>query len=155
MTRLPLITALLMAMAWPVQAQRMDAKVECEPTENRYEYACLVALTAGDEPVEGADFTVKPDMPEMPMAHNIRPQPAEPIEEPGIYAVTLPLEMYGLWALRIEVSTPRRDVVVVHKDFQPEGDSDYDHGEPHQHHGHGGHGHDSEHDDEGHLGHRH
>lgn len=124
---------LLVGLALPAQAQRMDAAVSCEPTDTRYEYACVLELTAAGEPVEGAEFSVKPDMPSMPMAHNIRSQPARPTDKPGAYAVVLPLEMYGEWALRVEVSAPERDLVVVTRHFGPDGIEENGHG--HDDHG--------------------
>jgi hypothetical protein len=43
----------------------------------------------------------------------VRPAKATPATEPGVYQVRLALEMHGDWALRIDVSGPLRDRVVV------------------------------------------
>lgn len=75
---------------------------------------------------------MKPDMPSMPMAHNIPPVPAEPTDEAGTYAATFRLDMHGRWSMRLDFSAPRRDVVVLHEDFEPvDGAAAHGHGHHH------------------------
>jgi YtkA-like len=98
---------------------RAKAEVSCRPAGAELEYDCVIRLTDahGKAPVAGATITVGADMPSMPMAHNIRPVKAAPGGEPGLYEVRLELEMHGVWALRIDVSRPLRDRVVVPLQF--------------------------------------
>lgn len=114
-----LVALALLCAAVPALAQRFEAEADCAATDTPLAYDCVIHLTEGDAPVEGADFEVKADMPEMPMAHNVRPVPAEAAEEPGSYRVPLQLEMDGRWTLRLEITAPRRDVVILHQDFPP------------------------------------
>ncbi len=109
----------LLCAAAPALAQRFDAEAVCAATDIALAYDCVIRLSAGGAPVEGAVLEVKADMPEMPMAHNVRPVPAEAAEEPGSYRVPLQLEMDGRWTLRLEITAPRRDVVILHQDFPP------------------------------------
>lgn len=116
----PILCALAcLCAAAPAFAQRYQAGAECAATETALAYNCTIRLTEGDAPVEGAVFEVRADMPEMPMAHNLPPVAAEPGEKPGIYRVPLQLEMDGRWTLRLEITSPRRDLVIVHQDFPP------------------------------------
>lgn len=112
--------ALLLGLTIPAHAQRVDAELTCAPTETEMEYRCTIELTSGGAPVEGAVFSVKPEMPAMPMAHNLRPVEATTTAEPGVYEVLLPVEMHGRWALRVEITEPSRDLIVLHEEFFPE-----------------------------------
>jgi hypothetical protein len=51
----------------------------------------------------------------------VKPVNATPGDAPGTYRFTIELEMHGEWALRIEISGPRRDVIVAKLDFQRNG----------------------------------
>lgn len=106
--------------ATPVLAQRFDADVDCAATGTELVYDCLIRLSQGGAPIDGAAFEVKAEMPEMPMAHNLEPVPAETAEEPGSYRVPLQLEMHGRWTLRLEFTAPRRDLVIVDREFLPD-----------------------------------
>ena len=64
--------------------------------------------------MEDAKIVVGADMPSMPMAHNVRPVTATATGEPGVYRARIELEMYGEWALSLEVSGPTRDKL-IHK----------------------------------------
>jgi hypothetical protein len=78
----------------------------------------------------------------MPMAHSVPPVRAVPGDGAGVYEATLEFEMHGVWALRLDISAPRRDVVLFVVDLV---DDEHEHGHTHEHghdHGHGhGHGH--------------
>jgi hypothetical protein len=101
---------------------RAKAEVACRPAGAKLRYDCTIKLTDArtKAPLAGAILSVGADMPSMPMAHNIRPAKAAPAGEPGTYAVRLELEMHGDWALRIDVSGPLRDRVVVPLHFDDE-----------------------------------
>ncbi len=104
-------------------AERKNAEITCEPTEQRLVYDCTVMLTkrrSGD-PVTNAEFTVGADMPSMPGAHNIKPVPAIPLEEPGLYGVRIHLEMLGEWAVKLDFTKPDRDRVVKKQTFAGNG----------------------------------
>ena len=100
---------------------RAKADVECQPLPAKLQYDCTVKLADArtDEPVSGATVRVGADMPSMPMAHNVRPVPAAAGPEAGTYRARLTLEMYGDWALRIDVTGPLRDRVVKVMRFEP------------------------------------
>lgn len=116
-----LILIALLAL-WPGTTRAeglVRATVECLPTSTRLDYDCTIDLRGVDDglPVTGARLTVGADMPSMPMMHNVKPVAAMPTTRPGIYAVRLPLEMYGVWAIRIDLSAPLRDRIVVRREF--------------------------------------
>ena len=113
MTRMA--AALLLAgIALPAAAQRLDADVDCTPTQHDLVYDCRFVLkeAKSGKPVSGADVSVGADMPSMPMAHNVRPVKATPGKAPGEYRARIELEMTGEWALKLDVRGPARDVVV-------------------------------------------
>ena len=112
-----LILAALVFMATPALADRILAKATCLPTDTELRFSCEIALSEGGVPVEGAAFVVKPDMPSMPMAHNIRPVPAEATDRPGVFSVRLDLQMLGVWTLTLDLIEPRRDRIVVSHTF--------------------------------------
>jgi len=68
--------------------------------------------------VSGAEVSVGADMPSMPMAHNVKPVKAKPGAAPGEYDARIELEMYGEWALKLNVRGPARDVIVKKLDFR-------------------------------------
>jgi hypothetical protein len=104
----------LAAAAAPALAQRLDAEVHCTPTKHDLVYDCrfLLKEAKSGKPVGGADVSVGADMPSMPMAHNVKPVRAAAGKTPGEYTARIELEMYGEWALRLNVRGPARDVVV-------------------------------------------
>jgi hypothetical protein len=138
MTTAAMAGLLTLAVTTTAHAQRMDAEIDCTPTGEAYDHHCVIHLmeVPDEVPVEGAEFVVRAEMPSMPMAHNVPPAPAAASDGPGIYEVMLELEMLGAWALRLDITAPRRDVVVVVKDFGDPGDEPDDHD----------HGHDNDHD---------
>ena len=118
----------LTLLASPVLAgERAAAEVACAPTAEALVYSCTLVVTArkSAEPVVAEAISVKADMPSMPMAHNIPPASAKPMDGmPGHYMATLELEMHGEWALAIEVDGKTagtaarvRDKVIVKQEF--------------------------------------
>jgi hypothetical protein len=51
-------------------------------------------------------------MPSMPAAHNVRPVKATEEQDKGTYRARIALEMYGDWALRLDLSGAVRDRMV-------------------------------------------
>jgi len=101
-------------------ADRAKAEVTCLPAQGVLVYDCLVRLShAGtNAAIPGAEISVGADMPSMPMAHNMAPVAATAVKgEPGIYQFRLELEMQGVWALKIGVARPFRDMVVSVLEF--------------------------------------
>jgi len=115
-----LLALALAALAAPAAAQRLAADIDCKPTRHDLVYDCRIALTdaASRKPVAGAELSLGADMPSMPMAHNVRPVKAAPAKEPGVYTARIELEMYGEWALKLNVRAPVRDVIVRKIDFR-------------------------------------
>jgi hypothetical protein len=115
---LVLILALLPA---PALAQRPQAQLACRPTGTDYVYDCLIRLERAGRPLAGAEITVGADMPSMPMAHNVRPVKAKPGKAPGEYRARLGLEMPGEWAVKLRLSGPVRDQLILHYEFDERG----------------------------------
>ena len=123
-TGLVLIAGLAILPMTAIAEERKDADIACDPTEQRLVYDCSVILTirkSGD-PINGAEFTVGADMPSMPGAHNVKPVPAIPHDEPGLYGAHIRLEMTGEWAIRLDFTKPNRDRVVKKLHFSGSGD---------------------------------
>ena len=99
---------------------RAAVKIECKETETSLVYDCALHLSGrkSGKPVEGAKVDVKPDMPTMPGAHNIRASTAAPAGAPGAYGFKMKLDMYGIWALKVTVTGPLRDIVVQKIEFR-------------------------------------
>ncbi|MDE0531102.1 MAG: FixH family protein [Albidovulum sp.] len=107
-----------------IAGERKDADIACDPTGQRLVYDCSVMLTerrSGD-PISGAEFSVGADMPSMPGAHNVKPVPAIPHDEPGLYGARIELDMPGEWAIRLDFTKPNRDRVVKKLYFSGNGD---------------------------------
>ena len=100
-------------------SERAEADVVCDETGKPLQYSCIIEMHErnSDKPVIGAKIVINADMPDMPMAHNVPPVVAMESETPGVYQATLLLEMRGSWVLRLSVSGPMRDIVVVKMDF--------------------------------------
>lgn len=92
---------------------RAKAEVSCGPAE-KLQYDCVIKLANSrtSEPLSGLTLTVSADMPSMPGAHNVRPVKATEEQDKGTYRARIALEMYGDWALRLELSGAVRDRVV-------------------------------------------
>ena len=114
--RAVLLAALLFAAA-PALAQRVQADLDCKPAKGLLTYDCTIRLSRGGKPLEGAQVSVGADMPSMPMAHNVKPVKAAPGGKPGEYRARLELEMTGEWAVKLRLSGPVRDQLIVHYEF--------------------------------------
>jgi hypothetical protein len=114
-------------------SERAEADVVCDETGKPLQYSCIIEMHErnSDKPVTGAKIVINADMPDMPMAHNVPPVVAMESETPGVYQATLLLEMRGSWVLRLSVSGPIRDIVVVTMEFGPHTDHEQ---APHEHH---------------------
>lgn len=112
-------TALVASLIFPAgtqAAERARADVECTPTDQKLVYDCMIMLTGkkSGTAMDGVEFTVKADMPSMPMAHNVKPVKAMPTGKPGRYHARIELAMHGEWVLKMDVSSPARDTI-IHK----------------------------------------
>ena len=114
-------------------SERAEADVLCDETDLPLEYSCSIEVHERNsgKPLTGAKIVINADMPDMPMAHNVPPVIAMESETPGVYQATLLLEMRGSWVLRLSVSGPIRDIVVVTMEFGPQTDHEQ---APHEHH---------------------
>lgn len=113
MARIPAFLGLIL-LALPAAAQRLDAEADCKPTKTDLVYECRFVLRESrtGKPVSGAELAVGADMPSMPMAHNVKPVRAAPGAAPGEYTARIELEMFGEWALKLDVRKPVRDRIV-------------------------------------------
>jgi hypothetical protein len=105
-------------LALPAWAQKTNATLDCKPTGVDFVYDCVIRLTP---PVTGVQITVGADMPSMPMAHQVRPVRAKPGKMPGEYHARLDLEMQGEWAVKLRLSGPIRDQLILHYRFTESG----------------------------------
>ncbi len=117
-----LATALAAALIFPAgtqAAERPRADVECTPTDQKLVYDCMIMLTGkkSGRAMDGVEFTVKADMPSMPMAHNVKPVKAMPTGKPGRYHARIELAMHGEWVLKMDVSSPARDIIILKMHF--------------------------------------
>jgi hypothetical protein len=103
------------------QAQTPHADLQCTFTGTDFVYDCVVRLTRGGKPLEGARISVRADMPAMHMAHQVRPQKAHPGTKPGEYAVRLDLEMLGEWEVELRLAGSARGKLVLHYEFDSRG----------------------------------
>ena len=108
---------ILALFAAPALAQKIQADLSCRFTGIDFVYDCVIRLARSGKPLAGAQVTVGADMPSMPMAHNVKPVRAKPLAKPGEYAARLDLEMRGEWAVKLRVSGPVRDQLVVKMRF--------------------------------------
>ncbi len=99
---------------------RVKADVACKPAVEKLNYDCIFKLANArtSEPLSGLGLMVGADMPSMPAAHNVRPVKATEDEEKGTYKARVVLEMYGDWALRLDLSGAVRDRVIKVLRFQ-------------------------------------
>jgi hypothetical protein len=104
-------------------ADRARVAIACKPASDKFAYDCTFMLTNArtGAALDKAEVVIGADMPSMPMAHNVPPVTATPTGTPGEYAARLALEMHGDWALRLRISGPVRDQVVVLKSFNEQG----------------------------------
>ena len=114
------ILLLLVLVPAAVVAQTR-ADMQCKRAGKDLIYNCVLRLARADQPVSGAQLTVEPEMPSMPEAHKLKPVKGRPGPGPGEYLVRLDLDMPGEWALRVRLSGPVRDQVVLRYTFDERG----------------------------------
>ena len=111
-----LATVMITASIGGAAAAEMQAKadVACQPAAKKLQFDCIIKLTDArtNEPLAGIDVMVGADMPSMPMAHHVRPVKAAAAAEPGSYQASIRLEMYGDWALRLDLAGRVHDRVI-------------------------------------------
>ena len=102
-----------------VASERAEADVVCDGMAEPLQHTCTFRLyeRSSGQAITGAKIVIDADMPDMPMAHNVRPVIATESETPGSYQATILLEMRGQWVLRLTISGPMRDVVIVAMDL--------------------------------------
>ena len=110
---------ILATTALPLHAQGIQAQLDCRFTGTDHVYDCVVHLARGGTPLAGAQVSIGADMPSMPMAHSVKPVKATPGKTAGEYRARLDLEMPGEWAVKLRLSGPVRDVLVLHYTFRP------------------------------------
>jgi len=115
------LIALLALTPFPALAQRAQAELDCRFTGTDFVYDCTIRIARAGQPVSGAQITLGADMPSMPMAHNVKPVKAKPGKKPGEYEARLDLEMTGEWAVKLRLSGPVRDQLILHYEFDEKG----------------------------------
>jgi len=105
----------------PALAQRIEGTLDCAATKTDFIYDCTIRLQRAGQPLTGVQITVGADMPSMPMAHNIKPVQARAGAKPGEYQARLDLEMTGEWAVKLRLTGPVRDQLVLHYEFDENG----------------------------------
>ncbi len=121
MAQATLFLILALVVPLPALAQRTQAELACTPTKTDFIYDCSIRLMRGGQPLPGAQITVGADMPSMPMAHNVKPVKAVPGKHAGEYHAKLDLEMLGEWAVKLRLSGPVRDQLILLYDFDEKG----------------------------------
>ena len=123
--------------------ERAIADIKCKPSHTKLSYHCNLILKykASGKPIAGAKILIKADMPSMPMAHNLPLVPAQPANLSGHYKAELKLEMYGEWALTIDISHPFRDRLIKKLNFGNKPHKNYGATEGQKIQKHQGHGH--------------
>jgi hypothetical protein len=116
-----LLLGLLGLAALPAAAQGTRAELDCTPTRTEHVYDCVIRLARGGAPLAGVELSIGADMPSMPMAHNLKPVKAKPGKKPGDYEARLDLEMAGEWAVKLRLSGPVRDQLILHYEFDDKG----------------------------------
>ncbi len=111
----------LALISFPSFAQRLQGELDCKPTKTDFIYDCIVKLSRNGQPLSGAQITVGADMPSMPMAHNVKPVKAKPGKAPGEYEARLDLEMLGEWAVKLRLSGPVKDQLILLYEFDEKG----------------------------------
>jgi hypothetical protein len=116
-----LLLVILMLFPCTTFAQKVRSAMECKFTGTDFVYDCKIRLARGDQPLDGARISVGADMPSMPMAHNIKPVIAKPGKGPGEYEARLDLDMIGEWAIKLRLSGPVRDQLILLYHFDERG----------------------------------
>ena len=113
------LVLILVLLPCAALAQRAEADLRCTHTGTDFVYDCVINLTRNNGPIAGVQISVSADMPSMPMAHSVKPVKATPGKTAGEYRARLDLEMPGEWAVKLRLSGPVRDVLVLHYTFRP------------------------------------
>jgi len=95
--------------------------MQCKPSGKDLIFDCVFRLARTDQPVSGAQLTVAAEMPSMPREHKQKPVKARAGKGPGEYLVRLDLDMLGEWDLKLRLSGPLRDQLVLHCQFDERG----------------------------------
>lgn len=116
-------TLLLALLLFPLVSHAHEARgeMECRFTGTDFVYDCTIRLTRGAKPLDAARVSIEADMPSMPMAHALGPVDARPGKTPGEYEARLDLDMTGEWAIRLRLSGPVRDQLILHYLFDERG----------------------------------
>jgi hypothetical protein len=114
---------ILLFPAFPALAQRAQADMSCTHTGTDFVYDCVIQIKRHAQPLSGLNVVVGADMPSMPMAHNVKPVKAKAGAAPGEYLARLDLDMAGEWAVKLRLSGPVRDVLVLRYSFTETGTS--------------------------------
>jgi hypothetical protein len=122
-----LLVVLVCMLPVSAPAQTVRAQLDCRPAGAVLVYQCLISLARDGKPLTGAQVSVGADMPSMPMAHNLRPVKAQAGPRPGDYLARLELEMHGEWAIKLRLSGPVREQLVLHYRFTESGATMSDH----------------------------
>ena len=122
-----LLLILVLLLPGVASAQKVQARLDCSPAGDELAYDCVIRLTRDGQPLGGARLSVGADMPSMPMAHSVKPVKAKPGRQPGEYLARLELEMHGEWAVKLRLSAPVRDQLVLHYRFTESGATMSDH----------------------------
>jgi len=102
-------------------AAQTRGDLQCKPAGKDLIYDCVVRLARADQPVTGAQLTVSADMPSMPGEHSLKAVKARPGNGPGEYLVRLDLDMPGEWDLKLRLTGPVRDQLLMHCEFDQRG----------------------------------
>ena len=103
----------------PVVANEFVSHSRCVSLDKRLVYRCTVEIKYGGKAFNNATVQVGATMPSMPMAHNVRPVIATPVEnDEGEYYFELALEMFGVWELQFDILEPLRDRLTNQIDFR-------------------------------------
>jgi hypothetical protein len=93
--------------------------MSCRHTGRDFIYDCTLHIAREGKPLSGLTVVVGADMPSMPMAHNVKPVKARPGKASGEYVARLDLEMPGDWIVKLRLSGPVRDLLVLNYTFRP------------------------------------
>lgn len=117
---LSLLVAMVLSGSGLAAGVKAKAGVSCAAAAKSLEYDCTIKLSdqGSGAALTGVDVTVGADMPSMPMAHNVKPVKAVPVGAPGTYSARIKLEMYGDWAVKVDLAGPVRDRIVKSMRFE-------------------------------------
>lgn len=122
-----LLLLLMLVLPGSALAQKVDAEMVCKVANAGLVYECVIRLARDGQPLRGAQISVGADMPSMAMAHSVKPVKAKAGRTPGEYFTKLELEMHGEWAVKLRISGPVRDQLVLHYRFTESGATMLDH----------------------------